>query len=62
MAVAKVYHHSAPASEVTFVVKAMVRLLRSHRFDQFYIIYIYIYIYLLWLGGWGWGLVGMERK
>lgn len=31
MAIAKVYHHLAPASEVGIVVKALVRLLRSHR-------------------------------
>jgi len=31
MSVAKLYHHIAPASEVGVVVKALVRLLRSHR-------------------------------
>ncbi|XP_047140481.1 AP-3 complex subunit beta-1 isoform X1 [Hydra vulgaris] len=31
MAVAKLYHHIAPSSEVGLVVKALIRLLRSHR-------------------------------
>ncbi|KXJ22678.1 AP-3 complex subunit beta-2 [Exaiptasia diaphana] len=31
MAVARLYHHCAPAGEVTIVARALVRLLRSHR-------------------------------
>ncbi|KAK3745780.1 hypothetical protein QZH41_015967 [Actinostola sp. cb2023] len=31
MAVARLYHHCAPTSEVTIVARALVRLLRSHR-------------------------------
>ena len=31
MAVAQLYHHLAPKKDVTVVIKAMIRLLRSHR-------------------------------
>lgn len=31
MGVAQMYHHLAPRSEVIFVAKALIRLLRSHR-------------------------------
>ena len=33
MAVAKLYHHTARDNEVGIVVKALVRLLRSHRLE-----------------------------
>ena len=32
MAVAQLYHHLAPKSEVTIVAKALIRLLRNHRY------------------------------
>lgn len=32
MAVGQLYHHIAPRNEVGLVAKAMVRLLRSHRY------------------------------
>ena len=34
MAVAQLYHHLAPKNDVVVVIKALVRLLRSHRETQ----------------------------
>ena len=31
MAVAQLYHHLAPRSEVSVIAKSLIRLLRSHR-------------------------------
>lgn len=35
MAVAQLYHHCAPKSEVGTVAKALIRLLRSHKYGNY---------------------------
>lgn len=38
MAVAQLYHHCAPKSEVSTVAKALIRLLRGHKWVQYFLI------------------------
>uniref|UniRef100_A0A4W6CCB1 AP-3 complex subunit beta n=1 Tax=Lates calcarifer TaxID=8187 RepID=A0A4W6CCB1_LATCA len=44
MAVAQLYFHLAPKAEVGVIAKALVRLLRSHRFTQFTYLFSHLYV------------------